>query len=125
MRSPSALRIVLLVLLFLGAWPRVVSAKSAAQRTGRLEVQLIVVAWPASDSGVTVFVQDVEHRGKPSRARSDRHGVAVFVSLRPGYYLLTAPEGTPDTSSALVVLGDTNRVVLHTRQRGHVPSVFK
>ena len=124
----SRIALFLPVLLALGAaalTARPAAAKRGTPRTGRLEVRLNVVAWPAPDSGVFVNARRAESPGPSvACARSDRRGIAVFPSLRRGYYLLTA-EWASDTSSALVVPGDTTRVLLHVRQHGHVPSVFK
>lgn len=117
---------VLLALAVAAAFTaRPAAAKQHTARTGRLEVRLSVVAWPAPDAGVLVNARRAESPGQVvAHARSDRRGIAVFPSLRRGYYLLTA-EWPSDTSSALVVTGDTTRVVLHVQQHGHVRSVFK
>ena len=123
--SVASRRALLLILFVLGTVAEVGSASAqglARRRTGSLLVQLVVVASPERDSGTVVLA--ITPHGLARSTRADSLGRAFFPSLPHGWYLVCAP-GASDTLGVGVSLRETTRVVLSTRQRGHVRSVFR
>jgi len=126
MRSALALRLFVATVIALASSLLLRSSSGAATRragTGTIQAHLTMHAWPAPDSGTVVFVRDA--RGRLLKEKSDSRGDALFQRVHAGLVRIWAPEGRSDTIHAAVNPNDTTKVLIHTRQRGHVPGIFK
>ncbi len=122
----TSLLLGVLALLALAAPDMAATPRGSASRLGRtdgcVEVEVHTFLARGCDSSAVVFVKD--RFGHTQSGASDRDCRVVFPRVCAGRVALWAARYAQDTTYAVLPAGDTLRVMVWTRQHGHVPSIY-